>query len=79
MSEVYGTRHRPDQNFDQDSIGGQRRRSFYFAEDSLRGFGSEAGTAVAGSQDPQLARRNVVPNAIGAPHLTQSSMHWEGR
>ena len=24
-------------DFDQDSIGGQRRRSFYFAEDSLRG------------------------------------------
>lgn len=33
---------RPDgRDFDQDSVGGQRRRSFYFAEDSLRGFGGE--------------------------------------
>jgi len=28
---------RSGREFDQDSIGGQRRRSFYFAEDSLRG------------------------------------------
>ena len=28
---------RAGRDFDQDSIGGQRRRSFYFAEDSLRG------------------------------------------
>ncbi|KAF8272642.1 hypothetical protein EI94DRAFT_1769720 [Lactarius quietus] len=28
---------RTGRDFDQDSIGGQRRRSFYFAEDSLRG------------------------------------------
>lgn len=28
---------RTGREFDQDSIGGQRRRSFYFAEDSLRG------------------------------------------
>ena len=28
----------PNRNFDRDSIGGQRRRSFYFAEYSLRGF-----------------------------------------
>jgi hypothetical protein len=28
---------RAGREFDQDSIGGQRRRSFYFAEDSLRG------------------------------------------
>lgn len=79
MSEVYGTRRVDGQNFDQDSIGGQRRRSFYFAEDSLRGLGSDAGTVAAGSQDPQLMRRNVMPTAIGTPHLTQSSMHWEGR
>jgi hypothetical protein len=30
---------RPEgREFDQDSVGGQRRRSFYFAEDSLRGY-----------------------------------------
>lgn len=28
---------RAGRDFDQDSVGGQRRRSFYFAEDSLRG------------------------------------------
>ena len=28
---------RTGRDFDQDSVGGQRRRSFYFAEDSLRG------------------------------------------
>ena len=28
----------PNRNFDQDSVCGQRRRNFYFAEDSLRGF-----------------------------------------
>ncbi|KZV76260.1 hypothetical protein PENSPDRAFT_476394 [Peniophora sp. CONT] len=31
---------RAGREFDQDSVGGQRRRSFYFAEDSLRGYGS---------------------------------------
>lgn len=31
---------RAGRDFDQDSVGGQRRRSFYFAEDSLRGYGS---------------------------------------
>jgi len=28
----------PNRTFDQDSTGGQRRKSFYFVEDSLRGF-----------------------------------------
>ena len=33
---------RPDgREFDRDSVGGSRRRSFYFAEDSLRGFAAE--------------------------------------
>jgi len=31
---------RAGRDFDEDSVGGQRRRSFYFAEDSLRGYGS---------------------------------------
>jgi hypothetical protein len=34
--------YRPEgREFDQDSVGGQRRRSFYYAEDSLRGFGDQ--------------------------------------
>ena len=28
----------PGHEFDRDSVGGQRRRSFYYAEDSLRGY-----------------------------------------
>jgi len=37
-------------DFDQDSIGGQRRRSFYFAEDSLRGEQAMQQTAVPAAQ-----------------------------
>jgi hypothetical protein len=37
---------RTGRDFDQDSIGGQRRRSFYFAEDSLRGQDAVQQTAV---------------------------------
>lgn len=51
---------RPEnQDFDRDSVGGQRRRSFYYAEDSLRGFeGSSGGggpgaSASGGSGDMQ--------------------------
>ncbi|KAF7297658.1 hypothetical protein MKEN_01389000 [Mycena kentingensis (nom. inval.)] len=67
-------------DFDQDSVGGQRRRSFYFAEDSLRGFGSEAASDGAYSPQPgqqgMTQRRNVMPAAISAPILQQSSMNW---
>lgn len=37
---------RTGRDFDQDSVGGQRRRSFYFAEDSLRGQQAVQQTAV---------------------------------
>ncbi|KAJ7610303.1 hypothetical protein DFH06DRAFT_1016665, partial [Mycena polygramma] len=78
---------RPDgREFDQDSVGGQRRRSFYFAEDSLRGFQgerTEEGTYDSRSHGPGAGaagamreRRNVVPGAISAPILQQSSMNW---
>ena len=64
--------------FDQDSVGGARRRSFYFAEDSLRGYAGERQEEqefVAGSS--QMAqRRNVVPATISAPILKESSMNW---
>ncbi|KAF7296536.1 hypothetical protein HMN09_01060600 [Mycena chlorophos] len=80
----------PGHDFDQDSIGGQRRRSFYFAEDSLRGF---AGSPQHGQQQQEedmsydhaarmpgqagmTQRRNVMPAAISAPILQQSSMNW---
>ena len=41
---------RTGRDFDQDSIGGQRRRSFYFAEDSLRGQEAVQQTAVPVAQ-----------------------------
>ncbi|KAJ6620704.1 hypothetical protein B0H10DRAFT_2163371 [Mycena sp. CBHHK59/15] len=71
---------RPDgREFDQDSIGGQRRRSFYFAEDSLRGFQGERPeeTQYDSRTSPNMMqRRNVMPAAISAPILQQSSMNW---
>ncbi|KAI0265715.1 hypothetical protein BC834DRAFT_824777 [Gloeopeniophorella convolvens] len=71
---------RAGRDFDQDSVGGQRRRSFYFAEDSLRGGQPQP------PQPPQIYRQSpehvrerrppVVPGAISAPILTQSSLNW---
>jgi hypothetical protein len=63
--------------FDQDSVGGARRRSFYYAEDSLRGYESQAGPndqLMAESSTSQ--RRNVVPGSISAPVLRGSTMNW---
>ncbi|KAG2115451.1 hypothetical protein DEU56DRAFT_177287 [Suillus clintonianus] len=71
---------RPDgQDFDRDSIGGQRRRSFYYAEDSLRGY-----QGVRGDDDgyerrvtPAMReRRHLNPGTISAPILRESSMNW---
>lgn len=71
---------RPDgRDFDQDSVGGQRRRSFYFAEDSLRGFQGERpeDAQYSSSANPNMMqRRNIMPAAISAPILQQSSMNW---
>lgn len=72
---------RPEgREFDQDSVGGARRRSFYYAEDSLRGFQGER--QEDGQFDGRVntsdmsQRRNVVPAAISAPILRESSMNW---
>jgi len=43
---------RTGRDFDQDSVGGQRRRSFYFAEDSLRGQQPAVQSAVPVEQAP---------------------------
>jgi len=70
---------RPDgREFDQDSVGGQRRRSFYFAEDSLRGFqGDRVDDSHFDARTGQMSqRRNVMPAAISAPILRESSMNW---
>ena len=73
---------RPEgREFDEDSVGGQRRRSFYFAEDSLRAENerqqqnqSQSTGAVSGVG--QMSQRRVVPATISAPILTESSMNW---
>ncbi|KAH9060221.1 hypothetical protein EDB87DRAFT_641593 [Lactarius vividus] len=49
---------RTGRDFDQDSVGGQRRRSFYFAEDSLRGQQAVQQTAVPVAQ-PQHVMQQV--------------------
>ncbi|KAG7088653.1 hypothetical protein E1B28_012625 [Marasmius oreades] len=71
-------------DFDQDSVGGQRRRSFYFAEDSLRGFQDAQqsdqvdafGYHASQSAPGMSQRRNIVPGAISQPILRESSMNW---
>ncbi|KAG2010396.1 hypothetical protein CC2G_013225 [Coprinopsis cinerea AmutBmut pab1-1] len=77
--------YRPEgREFDQDSIGGQRRRSFYFAEDSLRGYAGAAAQQEytynhhQQSQQQMSQRRNinVNPNAISAPILRDNTMNW---
>jgi hypothetical protein len=90
---------RTGREFDQDSVGGPRRRSFYFAEDSLRGEShtAEQSTVLTVQTQTQYAvqpesqiqyiprtspenvrerRTPVVPGAISAPILTQSSLNW---
>ena len=80
---------RAGRDFDQDSIGGPRRRSFYFAEDSLRGTSvqpsgvqtqhpamGEVEYSYRHSPENMRERRPVMPGAISAPILQQSSMNW---
>lgn len=62
---------RPEnQDFDRDSVGGQRRRSFYYAEDSLRGY------EAAQSEQMMRERRPVNAELIGAPILRDNTMNW---
>jgi hypothetical protein len=69
----YFTGQRPEgREFDEDSVGGQRRRSFYYAEDSLRD-GQGADTRIS---PVQTSQRRVMPAAISHPVLTESSMNW---
>jgi len=73
---------RPEgREFDQDSVGGARRRSFYYAEDSLRGYQGTPGEegqydSRVSPQSGMTQRRNVMPAAISAPILQESSMNW---
>ncbi|KAI1789401.1 hypothetical protein LXA43DRAFT_974326 [Ganoderma leucocontextum] len=65
----------PDNHeFDRDSVGGQRRRSFYFAADSLRGFADHsAGGAAEDPFNPGMRERRPV---IGTPILRDNTMNW---
>lgn len=69
----------PNRNFDQDSIGGQRRRSFYFAEDSLRGFSDSSytndGARLSPEQTSGLNRRQIAGN-IGPPVMRENSLNF---
>lgn len=69
------------QDFDRDSVGGQRRRSFYYAEDSLRGYshppedGYEQRVTTQGAGGMR-ERRAVVPGVISAPILRDNTLNW---
>jgi hypothetical protein len=71
---------RPEgQEFDRDSLGGQRRRSFYYAEDSLvgaQGGGDDRFDYHASPDNGMRERRPIVPGTISSPYLQQSSMNW---
>jgi hypothetical protein len=80
------------QEFDRDSIGGQRRRSFYFAADSLAGADSERSAMQQHGQqyeqqqeaipnpfsDPRPVMRQRVAGgqAISTPILRDNTMNW---
>lgn len=78
----------PGQDFDRDSIGGQRRRSFYFAEDSIRGTGApqqpqtqqqqqdETYMHTVTPQQGMRERRAIIPGQISAPILRDNTMNW---
>jgi hypothetical protein len=79
----------PDRDFDQDSVGGQRRRSFYFAEDSLRVYSdpTEGSGGLApheqhgmfrspGESSNLLSRRPIAPSAISAPVMKENSLNF---
>ena len=78
---VAGSTPAPGQIFDRDSIGGQRRRSFYYAEDSLRGFGDAPADETYHHQSempPGMRERRppIEPGAISAPILRDNTLNW---
>jgi hypothetical protein len=67
---------RPDgQDFDRDSIGGQRRRSFYFAADSITGAAQQRAYEEEYSRQPQAMRQRG-GGAISTPVLRDNTMNW---
>ncbi|KLO06960.1 hypothetical protein SCHPADRAFT_837340 [Schizopora paradoxa] len=70
----------PGQDFDRDSVGGNRRRSFYFAEDSLRGYAEQPAPqddrGVGASSGMMRERRPIVPGTISTPILRDNTLNW---
>ncbi|KAI0369357.1 hypothetical protein BV20DRAFT_946151 [Pilatotrama ljubarskyi] len=64
-----------DHEFDRDSVGGQRRRSFYYAADSLRGFQDQPPMPQT-SEDPFNPGMRERRPPIGAPILRDNTMNW---
>lgn len=77
VSDPSGAGVRPEgQDFDRDSVGDRRRRSFYYAEDSLQGYES-----VRPEDDPRTEMRgrhpkHINPATISTPILQESTMNW---
>jgi len=65
-----------NRNFDQDSIGGQRRRSFYFAEDSLRGFSDYNDGARRSPEHTSGLNRRPIAGNIGPPVMRENSLNF---
>ncbi|KAI0775505.1 hypothetical protein BD413DRAFT_471050, partial [Trametes elegans] len=73
-----------DHEFDRDSVGGQRRRSFYYAADSLRSAHPEGAaedpftnaSAAPGSAAAAAANMRERRPQIGAPILRDNTMNW---
>ncbi|KAI0643037.1 hypothetical protein C8Q79DRAFT_1002798 [Trametes meyenii] len=79
-----------DHEFDRDSVGGQRRRSFYYAADSLRGYEGQPQQQQQQQQqqfqqfqqqqqhaeDPFNSSMRERRPPIGAPILRDNTMDW---
>lgn len=68
-----------DQDFDRDTLGGHRRRSFYYAEDSLRGYDQNNAGVEGYDQrtDAGMRERRAVNAAmISTPVLRDNTMNW---
>ena len=70
---------RPDgREFDRDSVGAPRRRSFYYAADAAAHGNSDDDhyDYRSSPENGMRERRPVLPGTISAPYLQQSSMNW---
>lgn len=68
---------RPEgQEFDRDSVGAPRRRSFFYAEDSREHAEGSRDRYDYWSEGGMRERRQILPGTISTPYLQQSSMNW---